>query len=241
MHALRPEPLERARLGEALAGVAERWSALHGIAVEVTTTGTARPLPPEAELALLRTAQEALANVAKHAQATRVGLTLSYMDHEVALDVRDDGGGFDPAGPAPHGLRAPAADDCRDRRRRSRATRRGHGRHAAGSGWSRCGSGSRACPARCRSSRSRAAGRRSRPASRPRRRGTAQPEAPAPAATGGSARDGAPIRLLIVDDHPVVRDGLTGMFARDPEFEVLGRGGRRRRGGPARRGPAGPT
>jgi DNA-binding NarL/FixJ family response regulator len=33
---------------------------------------------------------------------------------------------------------------------------------------------------------------------------------------------GAPIKLLIVDDHPVVRDGLTNMFARDPGFEVLG-------------------
>ena len=34
--------------------------------------------------------------------------------------------------------------------------------------------------------------------------------------------DAAPIKLLIADDHPVVRDGLSSMFARDPEFEVLG-------------------
>jgi len=95
--ALRPEPLETARLADALSGIAERWSALHGITAQVTTTGTARPMPPDAELALLRTAQEALANVARHAQATRVRLTLSYMEHEVALDVRDDGRGFDPA------------------------------------------------------------------------------------------------------------------------------------------------
>jgi DNA-binding NarL/FixJ family response regulator len=33
---------------------------------------------------------------------------------------------------------------------------------------------------------------------------------------------GAPIKLLIADDHPVVRDGLSSMFAREPGFEVLG-------------------
>ncbi|MFD1543471.1 sensor histidine kinase [Nonomuraea guangzhouensis] len=97
VHALRPEPLRTARLSEALADVADRWSALHGVAVQVATTGTARPLPPEAEVALLRTAQEALANVAKHARAGRVGVTLSYMEREVAVDVWDDGRGFDPA------------------------------------------------------------------------------------------------------------------------------------------------
>jgi signal transduction histidine kinase len=93
--ALRPEPLQTARLSEALAGVAERWTALHGIPVQVKTTGTTRPMPPDVEFALLRAAQEALANVARHAHATRVGLTLSYLEDEVALDVRDDGRGFD--------------------------------------------------------------------------------------------------------------------------------------------------
>src|SRR5580698_2284732 len=63
VEALRPESLELARLSEALGEVAGRWSSLHAIPVQVTTTGTARPMPPEAEFALLRTAQEALANV----------------------------------------------------------------------------------------------------------------------------------------------------------------------------------
>jgi signal transduction histidine kinase len=52
-----------------------------------------------AEVALLRTAQEALANVRKHAGADLAVLTLSFMDDRVTLDVRDDGVGFDPAAP----------------------------------------------------------------------------------------------------------------------------------------------
>lgn len=99
VHALRPEPLDVAgleaeRLSEAVADVARRWAALQGIAAKVTTTGTPRPLPADAEVALLRTAQEGLANIAKHAKASRVGVTLSYLEHEVALDVRDDGQGL---------------------------------------------------------------------------------------------------------------------------------------------------
>lgn len=99
---LRPEPLDGGRLADAVTDTAAKWSARQGIPVRVTVTGDTRVMRPEAEVALLRTAQEALANVAKHAQdAGRVGLTLTYMDRQVALDVIDDGPGFDPAAHTP--------------------------------------------------------------------------------------------------------------------------------------------
>jgi signal transduction histidine kinase len=94
VQALAPAPLADARLPEAVREVADRWTQLHGVPVSVTTTGNPRPMRPELEVALLRTAQEALVNVAKHAHANRVGLTLSYMEDQVLLDVRDDGIGF---------------------------------------------------------------------------------------------------------------------------------------------------
>lgn len=99
VQALRPERLESGRLADVLADVTSRWTSINGVTAEATTTGTARPLHPEVEVALLRTAQEALSNVAKHAAANSVHLTLSYMEDQVTLDVRDDGVGFDPARP----------------------------------------------------------------------------------------------------------------------------------------------
>ncbi|RKN39156.1 sensor histidine kinase [Micromonospora endolithica] len=101
VRAVRPEPLDRARLPEVLADLTERWSTINAVRGEINTTGTPRPLHPEIEVTLLRAAQEALANAARHARATRVGLTLSYMEDVVTLDVRDDGVGFDPGGRPP--------------------------------------------------------------------------------------------------------------------------------------------
>ncbi len=48
------------------------------------------------------------------------------------------------------------------------------------------------------------------------------PQAGAESGSEAPVETGTPITLLIADDHPVVRDGLSSMFARDPEFEVLG-------------------
>jgi signal transduction histidine kinase len=100
VQALSPQPLAAAALPEALAEVVDEWSGRHGVVAELITTGAAQRLLPEIETTLLRTAQEALANVARHAAASRVALTLSYMEDLVTLDVRDDGAGFDPAAPA---------------------------------------------------------------------------------------------------------------------------------------------
>ncbi|MEU4696281.1 sensor histidine kinase [Nonomuraea dietziae] len=98
VHQLRPEALQRERLDLALAGVARRWSARTGVRARLAVSGPPRPLDPDVEVVLLRAAQEGLANVARHARATSVALTLTYMDGEVTLDVLDDGAGFDGAG-----------------------------------------------------------------------------------------------------------------------------------------------
>ncbi|MFI7424122.1 sensor histidine kinase [Nonomuraea sp. NPDC049684] len=97
VQALRPAPLATAaQLGTALSEVAAVWSRTCEVPASVSVTGDARPLHTEVESTLLRVAQEALANVGKHARASRVGITLSYMEDVVALDVRDDGTGFTP-------------------------------------------------------------------------------------------------------------------------------------------------
>ncbi len=95
VQAIRPGPLDNSRLPEALEDVAVRWAETSGVGVEVHVTGDLRPLHPEVEVTLLRATQEALANIAKHAEASRSAITLSFMDNSVALDVRDDGKGFD--------------------------------------------------------------------------------------------------------------------------------------------------
>ncbi|MCE4026029.1 sensor histidine kinase [Microbacterium sp. Au-Mic1] len=95
VQALRPTALEQTSLADALSRVARSWSARTGVPATVTVTGTARPLPTETEVALLRMAQEALTNVEKHAAAHRVTIALRTDPVGVRLEVRDDGRGFD--------------------------------------------------------------------------------------------------------------------------------------------------
>ena len=95
VRALRPELLESSSLPEALERLAQRWSESSGVSADVSVAGDAKQLPQELQVTLFRVAQEALSNAQKHAGASRVDLTLSYIDDLVLMDVQDDGVGFD--------------------------------------------------------------------------------------------------------------------------------------------------
>jgi signal transduction histidine kinase len=98
VHALRPHLLDQRSLPDAIERTAVRWQEETGIPQTTTITGDPVPLHPDIEVTLLRATQEALANIRKHAQATVVQITLSYIDDVVVLDVQDNGVGAGAAG-----------------------------------------------------------------------------------------------------------------------------------------------
>ncbi|MEU3031440.1 sensor histidine kinase [Streptomyces incarnatus] len=97
VHNLAPVELAATGLPEALKKLVADWGERTGARAEFTVTGTAESLHEEVSATLLRIAQEALSNAARHARARRLGVTLTYLGDEVILDIRDDGTGFDPA------------------------------------------------------------------------------------------------------------------------------------------------
>ena len=112
--ALRPDILEREPLKTVLDRTARTWGESTGIRAEVNVAEDIGALPPEVEAVLVRAAQEALANVHKHAEASCVNITLSFIGDAVILDVRDNGRGFsissqaDKDGRIPKGYGIPA-------------------------------------------------------------------------------------------------------------------------------------
>lgn len=111
--ALAPADLHDTTLAEAIRRVAGRFADETG--AETTVEVAPGPaLPANAEVVLVRAAQEALANVRKHAGAGRVRVGLAYPAGQdtAVLTVADDGSGFDladPEGFGLHGMRARVA------------------------------------------------------------------------------------------------------------------------------------
>ncbi|SEH12264.1 two-component system, NarL family, sensor histidine kinase UhpB [Thermoleophilum album] len=92
---LRPESLEELGLGSALMNLARRVAAASGIDVRADVPQQLPRLSREVELAVFRTAQEALTNVLRHARAERVWVRLDCDEQMLRLRVEDDGRGFD--------------------------------------------------------------------------------------------------------------------------------------------------
>jgi signal transduction histidine kinase len=84
VHALRVDSLP---LGDELAAVVDTHRQRYQVPVTFETDGAARPLPPDASLALLRAVQEALVNAAKHAPGEPIAVRLNYGRGDVRLSV----------------------------------------------------------------------------------------------------------------------------------------------------------
>lgn len=101
--AFTPVALSGATLAEVLRRQAERFAAETGVDVQVSLDmpdDEVAALPQGQQVVLLRAAQESLANVRKHAGATRVLITLGMSADGVAIEISDDGAGFEPLAPA---------------------------------------------------------------------------------------------------------------------------------------------
>ncbi|HKF65106.1 MAG TPA: ATP-binding protein, partial [Vicinamibacterales bacterium] len=104
---LRRHALSAPRLAESLAQLAADTEARHGVRSTVNVTGR-RPdnASPDVDLQLFRIAQEAVANAVHHGHPSRIDISISYDNSQVALAIADDGCGFDPcaqeSAPAEH-------------------------------------------------------------------------------------------------------------------------------------------
>ena len=94
VRALRPTELTDATLPNAIERIVTRWGGANRVRADVAVTGVP-PLNPDADVIFLRAVQEALSNVARHAGAQHVRVTLGRVDELVLLTVEDDGRGFD--------------------------------------------------------------------------------------------------------------------------------------------------
>ncbi len=219
---LRPLELAGRSLAQALKDYAERISAEAGLKVTVVISGQDLRLPAELEAGLFRIFQEVLGNVREHADAREVSLRLRFLPRSVSMDIADDGRGF-----------------AWDGRLEDLARRRCFGLigidervKLLGGTWrisAQPGAGTDVrirLPVESRGGfwsflggEARAAGSREE--------ALAPPEMAATQAEPGRrprlpARGQPPVRVLVADDHRVVREGLKMMLDLSPGLEVVG-------------------
>ncbi len=190
---LQPGVLQGKSLSEAI-GIELRGVLRAGIDASIELRGPSGPLPSPVETALIRIAQEALANVRKHSRATQVIVTLEYEPEVVLLRIDDDGQGIDVGNLAP----ATATGGFGLTTMRERATLAGgelHIRTRPGGGTS----------LQCRVPR----------------HADGLPVARSASSHSHSLVAQSLIRVGIVDDHSIVREGLLRLIGSAPGIEVI--------------------
>jgi signal transduction histidine kinase len=99
MAELRPPALDDYGLAPALRAFCHAFASRSGVHVECAAEDLAQRPRAVVEMALFRITQEAATNIAKHAHARRVDVTLAMGEDGLTLSIVDDGRGFDAAGP----------------------------------------------------------------------------------------------------------------------------------------------
>jgi light-regulated signal transduction histidine kinase (bacteriophytochrome) len=92
---IRPTALDDLGLQTAIRNLLQTWSARASVAFDLHLTLNDRRLPRPVETTLYRVLQEALTNVVRHAEATRVGVILGVQEEFVTMIIEDDGKGFE--------------------------------------------------------------------------------------------------------------------------------------------------
>jgi PAS domain S-box-containing protein len=103
-HALHPGVLQHAGLSAAIASHCEAVAAQHAFSVSFDSRGAFHDVDSDIALCLYRAVQQALRNVAMHANATRSWVVLTRIGHQVELTITDNGRGFDPSTARARGL-----------------------------------------------------------------------------------------------------------------------------------------
>ncbi|MGW8317646.1 MAG: GAF domain-containing protein [Candidatus Promineifilaceae bacterium] len=93
-HDLRPPVLDTFGLAPAIEGLCSELAKRADLTIDFQTNENLPPLPEAIVTSLYRFAQEALTNVIKHAEATKVELILDYQDEMITVSIRDNGRGF---------------------------------------------------------------------------------------------------------------------------------------------------
>jgi len=93
---LRPEVLDDLGLGMALHSQVKKYLEPAGVQVQLRAIGLKDELPAEVETAVFRVVQEAITNIARHAQASEASISLTKKDDRLIVRVEDNGVGFDP-------------------------------------------------------------------------------------------------------------------------------------------------